>query len=202
MNENKSLDNAVELIKKASENSKPPQEIIDKTSAKINLLLSEQRLAPKSSGWSGLLKLAAAAAIILAAGFYAGRLTRPVKLDPQQLGTLQMTLKSTLESQIQQNLQAKFEKDFQSLLITNNTQLNDLAAAIDSAQKWERLLIAAALKQMETNRLNENNELRNELVTYASFTERKLAETEKTIAKLMAGNSPEKNSVNQIDNIK
>lgn len=202
MNENRNLDKAIDELKKASANSSPPGEVVEKTMEKLALMENEHIRTTRKVGWAGFLKMTAAAVFILAAGFYAGRLTKPIKLDAEQLGSLQKTLKSTLELEIKQNLQEKLEQDFQSLIRTNNVQLNDLAAAIDTAQKWERLLIAAALKQMESNRLNENNELRNELVTFASLTERKLAETEKSLAKLTGNNSPDKSPVNQTDNLK
>jgi hypothetical protein len=202
MNENRNLDKVIDELKKVSANSSPPGEVVERTLEKLALMENEHIRTTRKVGWAGFLKMAAAAVFILAAGFYVGRLTKPIKLDAEQLGSLQKTLKSTLELEIKQNLQEKLEQDFQSLVRTNNVQLNDLAAAIDTAQKWERLLIAAALKQMESNRLNENNELRNELVTFASLTERKLAETEKSLAKLTGNNSPDKSPVNQTDNLK
>ena len=201
MNENGFLDKAINELKKATANSSPPQQVVDKTMDRLFQLENEYRRIPNKGSWIGFLKMAAAAAIILTAGLYAGRLTKPAKLDTEQLAALEKTLKTTLQSQIQKDLQEKIAEDFQSLITINNTQLNELTDSIDESQKWERVLISLVLEQMELDRYNENKELRNALVTFAAQTEQKLTQTELTLAKITEKNNTQKSLNNQKDNL-
>ena len=197
MNENNAFDKAIEELKKTTINSTPPQQVIDKTVERLAVLDSERTRIPARVDWKGFLKLAAAAAIILAAGVYAGRLTKSVKIDESQLAAIEKTLKS----QIQQELQESLAQDFQSLMAINEAQFNELADSIDESQKWERTLISLVLEQMELNRQTESEELKNSLIDFASQTSEKLTKTEAILEKLTAKNEPLNKLDNQKDNL-
>lgn len=147
------------------------------------------------------MKLAAAAVILLAAGLYVGRLTKPANLDAGQIAALEKTLKVSLEAQLKQNLQKNFEKSFADFVTANDEQLSELASSIDDTQQWQRLVIAAVLEQMELNRQNENYQLQDAFVTFASQTQQKFSETELTLAKLIGKNNAPANPNNNKDNL-
>lgn len=66
---------------------------------------------------NGLMKLAAAAVLMIGAGFIGGRLSAPKPLDVQQLqAAMESSLKSSLEPAIRRQLQDEFENRLQSAL--------------------------------------------------------------------------------------
>lgn len=141
MKENDFLDKAVDELKRVGANSSPPQQIIDKTLDRLSGLENEHRRIMTRGGWTGFLKLAAAALILLTAGVFAGRLTKPAKLDTGQLATLEKTLKSSIETQLSNDLQEKLEQNFTALVQVNNEQLSELTSSIDDTQQWHAWLL-------------------------------------------------------------
>jgi hypothetical protein len=201
MKENDFLDKAIEELKKAGSDTTASQQVVDKTLDRLAGLENEQKKMPVRAGWAGFLKIAVAAVIFLSVGLYAGRLTKPAKIDTEQLASLETTLKTSIEMQLNKNLQEKIEQNFTDFVNMNSEQLSELASTIDDTQQWQRLVIAAVLEQMELNRQNENEELRNALVNFASQTEDKITQTEAILVKLIEKNNTQKSPENQKDNL-
>jgi len=195
------LNKAIDELKKSPANPQPPKETIDKTIERLNLLEQERKRTAAGFGWFSLLKLAAAAVILLAAGVFAGRLSRPAKIDTVQLAAIEKTLKGTLESQIQQSLEKKFEQELTDFAQQNNEQMSELASSIGDTQQWQQLVIAAVLEEMELNRQYENEELTNALYDFAEQTQQKLQQTNLLLAKLVGSNGVQKSLDNKKDNL-
>lgn len=108
----------------------PGQQATDRAIQKARdaLLAGEGRrvgLAPPSL-INGLIKLAAAAVLMVGAGFIGGRLSAPEPLDVQQLqAALESSLKSSLLPAIQQELLTKADEHWQSTLAASNTRLKE-----------------------------------------------------------------------------
>ncbi len=201
MENNDFLEKAIEGLKKTGAQATIPQEVVDKTLNRLLVLENERKRLPVKAGWPRVLGLAAAAVVLVAAGLFAGRLTKPSKLDTEQIAALEKTIKTSLQAQLQQDLQKNFEQTFADFVTANNEQLTSLASSIDDTQQWQQLVIAAVLEQMELNRQNENEELANALVTFASQTEEKLNKTDAILVKLIGNNNPQKNQENQKNNL-
>jgi hypothetical protein len=86
--------------------------------------LSEaERVAPPSL-MSGLLKLAAAAMLMIGAGFIGGRLSAPEPLDVQELqAALESSLKSSLEPALRRQLNDEIDNRLQLALATDRDTL-------------------------------------------------------------------------------
>ncbi|HCO95427.1 MAG TPA: hypothetical protein DIU00_16005 [Phycisphaerales bacterium] len=73
-----------------------------------------------------LMKLAAAAVLMIGAGFIGGRLSAPEPLDVQELQiALESSLKSSLVPAIQQELLSEMDDRWQSTLATSNVKVKD-----------------------------------------------------------------------------
>jgi hypothetical protein len=73
-----------------------------------------------------------------------------------------------------------------------NRRLTELIEAIDAAQTQERRWIAAALEQIELNRLQDSGELRNDLATFAVQTGGELLRTKQDVARWIAYSRPDR----------
>ena len=72
------------------------------------------------------MKLAAAAVVMIGAGYIAGRISAPEPLDAQELrAALESSLKSSLEPDIRQKLLSEMDDRWQSTLAASHTQLKD-----------------------------------------------------------------------------
>lgn len=106
----------------------PTKEATDRAMQKVRaaLIADEKRrvgLAPPSL-MNGLLKLAAAAVLMVGAGFIGGRLSAPKPLEVQKLqAALESSLKASLEPAIRRRLQGEFENRLQSALIAERDML-------------------------------------------------------------------------------
>jgi hypothetical protein len=160
-------------------------------------------------------KLAAAAILLIFAGYAVGRLTAPRAVDVEELRySLESSLKSSIEPAIHQKLLEQMRQDWRlafasgyvrlkdelnqqfrddlnefaiqtltaSSVVTNQL-LTELIESIDAAQAQERHWVAAALGQIELNRLEDNSQLRNDLATFAVQTTSELQRTKKDVAK-------------------
>jgi len=82
-------------------------------------------LAPPSFR-SRLIKLAAAAVLMIGAGFIGGRLSAPEPLDVQELrAALESSLKSSFVPAIRQELLSEMDERWQSTLTANHAQIKD-----------------------------------------------------------------------------
>ena len=114
----------------------PTKEATDRAMQKVRdvLIASESGrvgLAPPSL-ISGLMKLAAAAVLMVGAGFIGGRLSAPKPLDIKQLqAAMESSLKSSLEPAIRRQLHDEFENRLKSALsIERGTLRQELARQV------------------------------------------------------------------------
>ncbi len=193
MENNDFLQKAIDELKKAGSDKTASEQVINKTLDRLSRLEDERNRIPAGIGWPKFIKMAAAAVILLVAGVYAGRLTKPSKLDASQLAAVEKMLENSIETKLNQDLQKKIEQNFATFVSENNEQLSSLASSIDDAQQWQQLVIAAVLEQMEQNRQTENEELTNALIDFAAQTQQKLQQTDITLAKLIGKNDVQNN---------
>jgi hypothetical protein len=108
----------------------PAKEAADRAMQKVRdaLIADEGRrvgLAPPSL-IGRLMKLAAAAVLMIGAGYIAGRVSAPEPLDVQELRTaLESSLKSSLEPAIRQELLSQMDDRWQSTLAASNAKVKD-----------------------------------------------------------------------------
>ena len=187
-----------------------------------------------ASMWSmifkgSVIKLAAAAVVLIATGYVAGRLSAPVPVDVEQLqGNLEASLRSSLEPAIQEALIEELNRRWRVVLASNNAQfqdgfsqlrtelaeqhsrdmgvfavktlyasnavtnqlLRDLIKVIAAVQTRDRRLVATALGQIESNRLNEGTRLKKSLATLAVNTASELRRTKDEVAELLISAQP------------
>jgi len=108
----------------------PTKESTDRAIQKAHdaLIADEERrlgLAPPSL-IGKLMKLAAAAVLMIGAGYIAGRVSAPEPLDVQELrAALESSLKSTLAPAIRQELLSEMDDRWQSTLTASNARVKD-----------------------------------------------------------------------------
>jgi hypothetical protein len=159
-------------------------------------------------------KVAAAAVLLVLAGYAIGRLTVPKSPDVEQLqAALEPTIRQKLlqemmqywqeslaggYAQLKDELQRQYRQDLtefaiQTLAATNtvtNQRLQTLIDAINSAQIENRRSVATALEQIELNRLRDKTQLSNALVGFAIQTEDELLRTKQDITHLLSYTQP------------
>ncbi|MCX5638985.1 MAG: hypothetical protein NTX52_15020 [Planctomycetota bacterium] len=221
------LSKAADALAQTPVSAGPPQQTVDATLAKLTELSGS---APPVTGqkqiWilerlkaaKGLPRLAAAAVLLIAAGYLAGRLSAPGSPDIQQLrSALEPSLKSSLEPAIHEQLLGEMKQYWQLSLVTTyarlkdqldqqyrqdlnqfaaqtlaasttvtNHLLEDLITAINAAQMQDRRWVAAALQQIESNRLHDKTQLSNGLATLAVYTDDQLLKTKNDIAQFLS----------------
>ena len=221
-NENK-LEKAVEALKNQRIPPGPPQELTDSTIAKLaeiaertdtvqhknRILIFEGLRATK-----GLTKIAAAAVLLIAAGYATGRLSAPRAPDMAQIRTaLEPEIRKSLLDEtkqylqlglanayvrIQDELSQQYREDLrravlQSVAASNavtNELLTELIESFNEAQNQDRQLVAAALGLIESNRQQDRTELSNALVTLALQTEDEIMRTKQDVAQFLSYTQP------------
>ncbi len=163
----------------------------------------------------GLAKLAAAAVLLLATGYVTGRVAAPKPPDLQQLysklapairqqllGEMeqrQQLIAAATYSQIRNDISRQYRQDLNqfaaqtmaaSTAVTNQL-LEDLITSINAAQVQDRHWVAAALQQIESNRLQDRTQLGTGLVRLAVYTEDELQRTKNGIAQFLANTQPQ-----------
>ena len=196
----------------------------------------EKSRQPKSSGgqpnaWRVIfnrptVRLAAAAVVLIAAGFAAGRLSSPRPLDMEQLhvslaSSLQPAIRQSVLEQVSHDRQLaiagsnarlkeeldRFKEEFnvqytrdlnefaaKTLAVSGavtNQLLRDLIYRVGTTQLHDRHRIAAALKQIESNRLQDKTELSKGLVGLAELTRIELNRTKQDMAYMLNVEPPE-----------
>jgi predicted patatin/cPLA2 family phospholipase len=229
----KKLEQAIEALKNEQISPGPPQEVIKSTMAKLNeateqadtvkqkhrILILESLRATKS-----LPKIAAAAVLLIAAGYVTGRLSAPRAPDIEQIrAALEPTIRQNLLEETKQYMQLGLANAYvrikdelseqyrqelnrvalQSVAASNavtNELLTNLIESFNEAQNQDRQQIAAALKQMESNRLRDKNELSGALATFALETEDELMRTRQGLAHYLSNAQSDQSSRDEITN--
>ena len=179
----------------------PTTEAVEKAIKKTRSALTgreSRRQNSRANIWSSIFKshlskLAAAAVLLVAAGFAIGRLTTPAP-DMEQL---QSALESSLRASLTEEMDRRWQKAFTANCIKYKDELQQqvrrdltefasqtLAASstlteqrliqlidlIEAARERDRLQVASALEEMEINRLQDKSQLGKGLVALAART--------------------------------
>jgi hypothetical protein len=163
---------------------------------------------------NSFIKVAATVVLLIIAGYAAGRLSAPRLPDPEQLqAALEPTIRQNLLDEMKQywqlalassygrlknelSLQYRHDLDqfaIQTLAASNavtNQLLAELVQSINTAQTQDLRRIAAALEQIELNRLQDKTQLTNGLETLAYQTEDELERTRQVMAQFLADTQP------------
>lgn len=221
-NEN-SLEKAVEAIKNEQIPPGPPQELTDATSAKLAEASGELhtetssrqiRIVERLKATKSLTKAAAAAVLLIAAGYATGRLSGPQPLDMEQIrAALEPAIRQNLLDETKQYLQLglangyiqikdelsrQYRQDLsrvalQSVAASNamtNELLTELIESINEAQNQDRQWVVAVFDQIESNRLRDRNQFSNALVAFALQTEDELMRTKQDMAHFLSYTQP------------
>ena len=224
MDENENtLEKAVDALKNDRIPPGPPQEVIESTITKLTEAAGQSeivmpdnriRIIERLRAAKSLTKIAAAAVLLIAVGFAAGRLSGPKPPDMAQIqAALVPKIRQTLldetkqylqlglangYARIQDELNQQYRQDLnrvalQSVAASNamtNELLADLIASFNEVQSQYRQQVAVALDQMESNRLKDRSELSDAIVTFAVLTEDELMRTKQDMAQFMSYNQP------------
>jgi hypothetical protein len=220
------------------------KELIDHSSVKTDSEVDKKilgdasvylkKLSQKESAGTGLkffrlifnspaTRLAAAAIVLVTAGFAAGRLSTPKTPDVQQLhatleASLQPAICQSVIEQVNRDRQLALEKTYNQLRneineqiqqdlsefgvqiltasgATTNRLLRELLYSIGTVQLQDRYRMAAALEHIESNRLQDKTQLSQGLVGLAALTRSELLKTKYDMARIL--NITEPNEVIQ-----
>ena len=231
-NEN-TLENAIEALKNEKIPPGPPREVIESTIAKLaetagqaDTVKLDNRIRIREGLKTGksLIKIAAAAVLLIAAGYATGRLSGPQPPDMEQIrAALEPKIRQDLLDETKQYLQLglangyvrikdelsqQYRQDLSRVALqfvaASNTVTNELLAELiesfNEAQSQDRQRIAAALDQIESNRLNDRNQLSNALATFALQTEDELIRTKQDMAHFLSYSQPGQSDQDEIRN--
>jgi hypothetical protein len=221
-NEN-NLEKAVEALKNEHIPPGPPQELTDATIAKLteasgqpNTVKIENRIRiiERLKAAKGLTKVAAAAVLLIVAGYATGRLSAPQPPDMEQLqAALEPAIRQNLVTQMKDYLQLGLTNSYiqlrdelsqqhrqdmsrfaiQTLAASNavtNELLTELIESINAAQIQDRQWVTAAIEQIEWNRLQDKNQFATGLETLALRTGDELERTKQDMVQLLVYTKP------------
>ncbi len=165
-------------------------------------------------------KVAAAAVLLILTGYAVGRLSAPRGPDAEQLqAALEPAIRQNLLDEIKNywqlglasnyvrlkdELSDQYRNDLDQLAIqtlaasnaVTNELLEELIESINTAQTQDRQWVAAALEQIELNRLRDNARLSNAFATFAVQTEDEL----QNMAQLLSYTQPDSSVPNESGN--
>jgi hypothetical protein len=231
--ENK-LEKAIDALKNEQIPPGPPQEVIEATMAKLTenaeqadtvnqqhrILIFEGLRAVKN-----LPKIAAAAVLLIAAGYVTGRLSAPRAPDMEQIrAALEPSIRRNLLNETKQYMQLGLANAYvrikdelseqyrqelnrvalQSVAASNavtNELLSEIIESFNEAQNQDRQRIVTALEQIESRRLRDRTELSNAFATLALQTEEELERTKQDVvqdvAQLLSNTQPDGSAPDQ-----
>jgi hypothetical protein len=217
-NEN-TLEKAVEALKNEQIPAGPPQEVTNSTIAKLTEAAGQAdtvkfenrfRIIERLKATKSLIKIAAAAVLLISAGYATGRLSGPRPPDMEQIrAALEPKIRQNLLAEtkqylqlalanayvrIQDELSQQYREDLrravlQSVAASNavtNELLTELIESINEAQNQDRQWVVAALDEIESNRLHDRNQFGNALATLALQTEDELMRTKQDVAQVLS----------------
>jgi len=227
------LEKAVKALKNEQVRPRPPQQTVDATIAKLTQASKQPntgkagkqiQIIERIKATKSFTKVAAAAVLLIVAGYAVGRLSAPRPPDTKQL-------QAALEPAIRQNLLDEMEDYWQLGLASNYVRLKDelsqqyrndldqlaiqtlsasnavtnelleeLIESINTAQTQDRQWVAAAFEQIELNRLRDNTQLSNAFATFAVRTEDELLRTKQDMAQLLSYTQPDSPVPNKFKN--
>ncbi len=228
------FEKAVKALKNELIPPGPPRELANATAAKLteasgqpNTVTTGRRIRfiERLKATNSFTKVAAAAVLLIIAGYATGRLSAPPPPDVEQL-------QAALEPAIRQNLLDEMKQYWQLALVSSYVQLKDdltqqyrsdlnqfaaytlaasgaatnqlleeLIESINTAQTQDRQWVAAAFEQIELNRLRDNARLTNAFATFAVQTEDELQRTKQDMAQLLSYTRPGSSVPNESKNL-
>ncbi len=224
-NEN-NLEKAVRALKNEQVPPGPSQELADVTVAKLTEASGQSNNVNTGKriwfiDWlkatNSFTKVAAAAVLLIIAGYAAGRLSAPRGPDAEQLRTVlepairsrllgemkqywQLALTSSY-AQLKNELSQQYRSDLNQFAAytlaasgaATNQLLEELIESINTAQTHDRQWVSAAFEQIELNRLRDNAQLSN---AFASFA----VQTEDELERLWSYTQPDSSVPNESEN--
>ena len=227
------FEKAVESLRDEPVPPGPPRELVDATMAKL-----AERSGPPAVGDTGTHvspmerlkafgsfgRVAAAAVVLIAAGYAVGRWSAPRPPDMEQIrAAIEPAIREELLDETRQYVQLslangylrvkdelseQYRQDLSRVavqtLAASNTITNDLLTqlveSISTAQVKDRQRFAAALEQIEMNRLRDRNQLGSAFATFAVRTEDELMRTKKDVAQVLSYALPDSAASDELDN--
>ena len=224
------LEKAVEALKSEHIPPGPPQELADATVARLAEASVESDAATiegrigfreRLRSVKSLTKVAAAAVLLISAGYAAGRLSAPdmeqlqASLEPairenlaaEMKGYLQLGLTNSYV-QLKDDLTEQYRRDLNQFAAytlaasgaATNQLLQDLVESINTAQTQDRQWVTAAFEQIELDRLRDSARLSNAFATFAVRTEDELELTKQGVAQLLSNTRPDSLAPNEFEN--
>ncbi len=227
------LEKAVKALKNEQVPPGPPRELADATIAKLTEASGQSntvtagrrfRFIERLKATNSFTKVAAAAVLLIIAGYATGRLSAPRGPDAEQLqAALEPAIRQNLLDEMKQywqlaltssyvqlkdDLTQQYRRDLsrfaiQTLAASNavtNELLTELIESINVAQTEDRQWVAAAFEQIELNRRQDNAQLSNAFVTFAVRTEDELQRTKQGMAQLLSYTQPDSPVPNELKN--
>ncbi len=208
----------------------PPRELTNSTIAKLNEISGQTN--PYSGGLrirfierlkisNSFTKVAAAAVLLIMAGYATGRLSSPKPPDIEQLRVaLEPAIRDQLVDEMKQYLQLgltnsyiqlkddlsqQYRRDLNQFTAytlaasgaATNQLLEQLIESINTAQVQDRQWVAEALEEIELNRLQDNAKLSNAFASFAVQTEDKLLRTNQNMAQILSYTQPDSSIPNR-----
>jgi hypothetical protein len=213
------LERAVKALKNEQVPPRPPQQTVDATIAKLTEASTRPntgkpgkriQIIERIKATKSFTKVAAAAVLLIVAGYTVGWLSAPRPPDAEQLqAVLEPAIRQSLLDEMKQywqlalassyvhlkdELSQQYRHDLnqfaiQTLAASNavtNQLLTELIESINAAQTQDRQWVAAAFEQIELNRLRDNAQLSNAFATFAVQTEDELQRTKQDMAQFLA----------------
>lgn len=235
MEENENiLENAVKALSNEQVPSGPPRELADATIAKLTEASGQSNNVTTGKriwfiDWlkalNSFTKVAAAAILLIIAGYATGRLTSPQPPDIKQLqDALEPTIRQNLldemkqywqlaltssYAQLKNELSQQYRSDLNQFAAytlaasgaATNQLLEELIESINTAQTQDRQWVAAAFEQIELNRLRDNAQLSNAFATFAVQTEDEMLRTKQDVAQLLSYTQSDSSVPNESNNL-
>ena len=202
----------------------PPEELANSTFAKLTEISGQTntvpggrriRLIDRIKIPNSFAKVAAAAVLLIMAGYATGRLLSPKPPDIEQLqAALEPAIREQLldemkqywqlglrasYAQLKDDLSQQYRSDLNQFAAytlaasgaATNQRLEALIDSIDQAQTQDRQWFATALGEIELNRLQDNAQLSNAFATFAVQTEDKILRTNQNMAQILSSTQPD-----------
>jgi len=218
------LENAVKALNDEQVPPGPSGDLANSTIAKLtgtsgqtNTVPSGRRirLIKRIKVPNGFTKVAAAAVLLIMAGYATGRLLSPRPPDIEQLqAALEPAIRNQLldemkqywqlaltssYAQLKNDLSQQYRSDLNQFAAytlaasgaATNQRLEELIESINQAQTQDRQWVAAAIGEIELNRLQDNAQLSNALATFAVQTEGELLRTKQDMAQILSYTQPD-----------
>jgi len=235
MEENENiLEKAVKALKNELIPPGPPSELANATVAKLteasgqpNTVTTGRRIRfiERLKATNSFTKVAAAAVLLIIAGYATGRLSAPRTPDAEQLqAALEPAIRQNLldemkqywqlalassYAQLKNELSQQYRSDLNQFAaytlaasgVATNQLLEELIESINTAQTQDRQWVAAAFEQIELNRLRDNAQLSNAFATFAVRTEDELLRTKQDMAQLLSYTQPDSSVPNESKNL-